>query len=544
MADAFRIVSDLRRLGRFARLLARMGGRLLVRRLQGVRPSASEVGIELRRLLEDMGMTYIKLGQFLAMRFDILPEEMCRQLARLFDSVPPLPPDVVRAVLKRELARPVESLFREFDWHCVAAASVAQVHKAVSRDGDVVAVKIQRPGIDVTFAADIRNFRRAARLGDRVRLLGTQSLVDAVDEFEEYTVRELDFTVEGQTAERLRQQGGPFADAPCIYWGLTTSRVLTMEFVDGHPLSQIIELVESGREAELAILAPGLDLQQAVRNIARASMRQLFVTGFFHADPHPGNIFLRNDGTAVFVDFGIFGQLTADRRETVASYIEQVALGNVEQSYRHFVRLLDSTDQTDHEALKREIHESMRHWHRASEEDGPAGERHLGKYISDFVATVRRYDARMTFGMLLFWRALMTLDATMLRFKGRFDLLTELRDFFREIRPTTVERILLAAGDRQRIADLALLVAAAPRSALILADDLARGQFSLRTRTGMGSRRRPVEGVEACRLSFALVGGSLAILAVRTPVADVVQVALGAAAVALALLAASARARP
>ena len=543
MRDRPSILYDLQRLARLVHLLVILGKRLLLPRLRGVRPDLRVVGAELRALLEAMGITYVKLGQFLAMRFDILPEAVCHELARLFDAVPPLPSETVRAVLQREFSTTVETLFDQFDWTCIAAASVAQTHKAVTREGDVVAVKVQRPGIERMFAADIRNFRRAARLGDRLRLLGSQSLVGTVDEFEEYTAREMDFLIEGRTADKLRRLAGPSEDVPRVHWGLTTSRVLTMEFVAGHPLSRIIELIESGHEDQLEALVPGLNLERAVANLARACLRQLFVTGFFHADPHPGNIFLRDDGTVVFVDCGIFGQLSADRRETVASYIEYVALGNVALSYRSFVRLIESTDETDHEAMKRDVYDIMRRWHEASQRtDGPAGERHLGKYISEFIATMRRHNARMTFGMLLFWRALMTLDATALRFKGKFDLLVALREFFTEIRPTRAERLIAAVTDRRRVAALAAAVQAAPRPVALLGEELSQGRFQLRVRTGAGSRRR-AGPAQARRLSFAIVSGSLVVLAARAPLGDVGQVAVGAAAVTLALFAVTSRSR-
>ena len=491
---------------------------LLLRRLVGIRDTHAEVGARLRRSLQRLGITYVKLGQFMAMRFDILPEAICRELAGLFDKVPAMASGAVRETLEEEFERPVGELFRDFDWACIAAASVAQVHRATTHEGDRVAVKVQRPGIARVFAADIRNFRRAAVLGDYLRLLGPQSMAEAVDEFDRYTRREMDFVTEGRTCDRLRRNAGSHDTAPLVYWRLTTPRVLTMEFVEGYPLSKIVRLIEAGRADEVRALAPELDIDRAVQNLTRACLRQLFVTGFFHADPHPGNIFLRADGTIVFVDFGIFGQLTDERRETFASYIEHLAVGNVEQSYRHFVRLLQPTALTEMQQLRRDVHRIMHRWHRASQRgDADVAERHLGTYFSEFIVAIRANHVRMSMDTLLFWRAILTLDATALRFGKRFDLLSALRDFFVLTRPTPLERLTALATDARLAGRLVRLKRESPAQVARLASDLRGGGYrqhvSHSDSSALGRRRDD----NARLVALAVLGGSLLILAVRLP---------------------------
>src|SRR5205814_6362809 len=198
-----------------------------------------------------------------------------------------------------------------------------------------------------------------------------------------------------------------------------------------------------------------IDVQAAIQNLANASLRQLFVTGFFHADPHPGNILIREDGTVVFVDFGIFGQLSRERRETFAMYIENLAMGNIEQSYRHFVRLLEPTSETDPQQLKRDVYAIMRGWYEASRTSASSlAERHLGKYFSEFITAIRANKVRMGLDTLLFWRALLALDSTALRFEAQFDLLGELRSFFGQHRPSPVERVLAVVTNRELALDL------------------------------------------------------------------------------------------
>jgi ubiquinone biosynthesis protein len=500
---------------------------LLVRWLVGIHDAPETIGKRIRNSLQRMGITYVKLGQFMAMRFDILPEAICRELAKLFDEVSPLPASIIKATLREEFGRPVEDIFRDFDSTCIAAASIAQVHRATKFDGTVVAVKIQRPGISRIFAADIRNFRRAARLGDYLRLFGPQSMVAAIDEFANYTRREMDFNVEGQTADRLSENAGAHDTAPRIHWDLTTARVLTMDFVDGYKLSEILQLIETGRGAELRARAPGLDIPEAVRNLSRACLRQLFVTGFFHADPHPGNIFLRDDGTVVFVDFGIFGQLSAERRETFASYIETLAFGDIAQSYRHFVRLLQPTSQTNMQQLRRDIHGIMHRWHDASlQTDAALSERHLGTYISEFIAAVRRNNVQMSMDTLLFWRALLTLDATGLRLGKHFDLLGFLREFFLETRPTPVERIINLLQDRQLLTTLVRFKQEVPAQTERVTRGLVHHQESLRllhSSNGFTVRQR---NRDLLLPILPILCGSLAILATKLSFGVVGQVLL------------------
>lgn len=437
------LLLDLRRAILVTRTILPLVLSVLRQRVSGEKSDLPKIGVRLREALQSLGVTYIKLGQFLAMRFDIIPEEVCRELARLFDEVPPMPSTTVRRILEQEFSRPVEQLFSQFEWSCVAAASVAQVHQAVTHDGRVVAVKVQRPRITELFAADMRFLGLLARMADKLELLGPQPIAEVLEEFQVYTQLEMDFVVEGRTADRLRANAGEYEAIPGIVWALTTSRVLTMDFMEGFPLSQIIKYVESGRVAELKRIAPDLDLELAVHNFARACLRQLFQTGFFHADPHPGNIILRGDGTVVFVDFGIFGQLTPKQMENVAAYIESLAIGNIPQSYRHFLQLLQTTSETDFDQLRRDIYAMMLGWYEASRDPAtPVSERHIGKYINEFIGVVRRNRVRMSYGLILFWRALMTLDATALRFQQQFDLLSELQSFFAATRSAGLERHL------------------------------------------------------------------------------------------------------
>lgn len=494
--------------GRLLLLLATAAGLAFTLGLSvaaGRRPTAQLVGARLRAALQRMGLTYVKLGQFMAMRFDILPEAICKELAQLFDDVAPVPTALLKLALEQEFGAPVERVFRSFDWEPMAAASVAQVHRATLASGQAVAVKVQRPGVARIFGADMRNLVRLARLVDWLGLLGAQSIRDAVLEFERFTSRELDFMTEGRTAERVRENAGPHENAPRIFWDHTTSRVLTMELITGHRLSDLIAAQGGTPSLDLP------DLDRAARNLARACLRQLFVTGFFHADPHPGNIFVLDDGSICFVDFGIFGELSPARRETFAAYIEDVAMGNLASAYRHFMRLLLPTRETDHRRLRADIEAIFSRWRAASlDPDTPLSERHLGKYVGEFIAAIRVHKVRMSLDTLLFWRTLIVLDATALRFRDSFDLLDVMRQFFTETRPGLVERVLATLQDRSAALTALQLCHEMP-GRLQQALAVESGRRVLLSSEGTGRERAPA----ARAIALAVAALALAIVASR-----------------------------
>jgi ubiquinone biosynthesis protein len=451
---------DVRRAAELAVVVVRTFVPLMGQRLFRKRPPPEVIGERVRMAFERLGVTYLKLGQFLAMRFDILPAEVCRELARLFDEVPPMALRDVRRTIEEELGASPEVIFDEFENEPLAAASIAQVHRAVVRGGREVAVKVQRPGIQEIFAADIRNLKRLARIGDVFHLLGPTSVRDTVEEFRRFTSREMNFVTEGRTAERLRRHVGAFDDVPDVYWDYTTERVLTMEFVDAPSLAQILHAM---REDETEMPA-GIDPQQVIENLADATLRQLFVTGFYHADPHPGNILIRPDNTVVFVDFGIFGEFAPDRRETFALAIEYNATGKIEDAYRRFMDLLEPTAETDLRRFRVEAEKNMQDWYEASRDPStPLADRHLGTFFGKFITILRRNKVRMALDTLLFWRTLVVVDATALQFSAQFDLLAHLRDFFERERPSPMERILTVLTSRDTVRDVAALARDVPR---------------------------------------------------------------------------------
>lgn len=450
---------------------------LLIRRALG---KPTDYPRLIRRALERLGLTYLKLGQYLAMRLDLMPEEVSAELSRLYENVFPLDFQQVKQAVETELGGPLEQFFLEFHAEPVASASVAQVHEARTCANERVAVKVQRPGIQPILEADLRNLRRAAALVDALGISGTLAMEEIVAEFAKWTARELSFLTEGRTADRLRRNATAHEVVPIIYWELTTSRVLTLQFIDGMSMGEIIALVRRGREDLVLARMPNIDLSQAGHHMAFASLHQSLVCGFFHGDPHPGNVLILNDNSVAFVDFGIFGELSDYHREVVARYIESIAVGDIGEAFRYFAKLSTPTELTDFRAFERDVSASIRAWYLASKRpQATFAKRHMGTYFGRMLAAVRRHHLRLGIDTLLFWRAMNALDFNAVTMSAHFDLLDELRAFFRQIRPGPAERLLDVLNDRRVQNDVSALVTRAPHNLRelvrkLLGDDLAR----------------------------------------------------------------------
>lgn len=267
----------------------------------------------IRCALEEMGPTFVKLGQIMATRIDLFPPEYIREFEKLQDRVPPVPFAGIEAQLLEDLGAPVDDVFDAFSRDAFAAASIAQVHRARLKSGEAVVLKIRRPGIRKTVEADLRLLAWLADLveqsADELRRLRPQLVVG---EFSRSLRRELDLAEECRNAERI---GLGFADdanirVPEIYMQWACERLNVQEYIDGVP----------GRDLD-AVDAAGLDRKVLASRGANAVLRMVFEEGFFHADPHPGNVFYLTGNRIVFVDFGMVGRLTEDRRHQLVDLL-------------------------------------------------------------------------------------------------------------------------------------------------------------------------------------------------------------------------------
>lgn len=279
----------------------------------------------------ELGGVLIKLGQYLSARFDLLPDVWIKELSRLQDSVPSVDFEQLRPIIEQDLNGRVEDLFMEFDTRPLASASLGQVHKARLLDGTLVAVKVRRPGIEFIVEADLEALNKVIDFLRRRTDLGKLAdLKGIAQEFEITLRRELDYVQEGKNAERFKEnlRKLKYIYVPKVHWEQSSGRVLTTEFIDGLKVTDL-----AGMDAA------GLDRYKAGRVLANCYLNQLFIDGFFHADPHPGNLFVREGPhgiQVVFIDFGMVGELPNKMRLELRRLTFAVLNRDVDATMRSF----------------------------------------------------------------------------------------------------------------------------------------------------------------------------------------------------------------
>ncbi|MBN1166494.1 MAG: AarF/ABC1/UbiB kinase family protein [Methanospirillaceae archaeon] len=260
----------------------------------------------IRMAVEELGPTFVKFGQILSTRRELISPQFCQELEKLQDKVPPLPFEVLRPTIEMYCG-PVDDAFLEFDTQPIAAASVSQVHRAVLPDGTPVAVKIQRPGIRDVIDLDLPILRRlAGRLERLDPNLALYNLTGLIDEFVTQIYKELNFVSDGQSADLLNEnfRDNPVIKAPLIYWEYSGPLMLTMEFIEGVRIDRV-EVIRSW----------GVDPKKIAEAGFQSYLQQIFVDGFFHSDPHPGNLMVTKEGVLVFIDFGMVSMVRPERQE-------------------------------------------------------------------------------------------------------------------------------------------------------------------------------------------------------------------------------------
>ena len=295
-------------------------------------------------LLEDLGPTFVKLGQILSTRADILPPSFITALSRLQDNVPPLPFDVIKGVVERALGSSLDKVFREFLTEPLASASIAQVHGAVLPDGQEVVVKVQRPGIEERMRADISLMGILAGVFDAVfEEAGIYKSRMVVAEFEQALMAELDFTQESRNLQAFArtQTVKKHIRIPRVVPELSNRTVLVMERIRGMRLSQI---------------PPSLDRKEIALRFITSAFEQVFFDGLFHGDPHPGNVLILEDGTIALLDFGLVGRLSRDAQDRLVALLLAVALRDADSLARLLYRLGEAEERISLTSFRAAIH--------------------------------------------------------------------------------------------------------------------------------------------------------------------------------------------
>ncbi|MEK6922046.1 MAG: AarF/UbiB family protein [Nanoarchaeota archaeon] len=310
-------------------------------------PEQHSLSIHFRKVVESLGPTFIKLGQLLSLRPDVISAEYCDELRKLQDKVPPFPFAEVKKIIEEEFNKPLSALFSSFEEEPIAAASVAQVHKAKLKNGKIVAVKVMRPEVMQTMKQDIRIMEAVAELLEKhVEESRPYRPKQFVQEFKEWTLKEIDFRNEAHIMEEMRQRfaANAILKIPEVFPQQTSQRVVTMEFMEGIHINDDAGLKNiQGDRRQLAI--------NAVQIIAE----QTLVHGVFHADPHPGNILVVKGNRFVFLDFGIVGRLSEKQRRKISLYMIYLFERDFERALRHVLELAEISDDSDVEGFKKKM---------------------------------------------------------------------------------------------------------------------------------------------------------------------------------------------
>ncbi|HTI10197.1 MAG TPA: AarF/UbiB family protein [Puia sp.] len=314
--------------------------------------------VPFRQRLQRMGPIFIKIGQYLALRPDILPQEYCDELMLLFEQVNPFPWNEAKAILQEELGRPPSELFDYINPRPEAAGSLAQVHIARLKDGTEVAVKIQRPAIRERVLRDLRRASFIARLIELSGTVRTFSPQDVVREIKEWMLQEIDFTIELSNLTQMYQhmKGSKIEKVPRPYPEYSTSRVLTAGYLRGVSFSELLYTLRTGSEADLARLDKlGIDPRQLAAHLFQSCLTQIFTYQFFHADLHPGNLIAQENNKVGFVDFGLCDKLDETLRVKQLRYLTAVYNRNIENMFKAITEILIADDRTDMEAFRRDF---------------------------------------------------------------------------------------------------------------------------------------------------------------------------------------------
>ncbi|MDD2320852.1 MAG: AarF/UbiB family protein [Geobacteraceae bacterium] len=390
-------------------------GARLFRRSEGeiARLSPAE---RMRLALEELGPTFIKLGQLLSTRPDIVPKNYLAEFSKLQDQVPGFSFSQVRIRLREELGGEIEELFASFRTEPIAAASIAQVHGAYLQSGEEVVVKIRRPGIVAEVETDIEVLMGLAILVERH--FPENSCFDPValvKEFARSIRRELDLSREGRTIERIAANfaGDASIRFPHVYWERTSSGVLTLECIHGIKVSEVHALDEAG-----------LDRKLVARRGADAFLRQVLEHGYFHGDPHPGNVFILPGNVVCLLDYGMMGRLDPSSREFFADFLLSVIGRDPDRIISLLLYSGDITDTLDGRALRRDLSDFIDDFYEV-----PFAEMSVGRILGDLIELIAAYRIHFRPDFMMLAKALVTVEGMGRMLDPEFDMVERLRPF-------------------------------------------------------------------------------------------------------------------
>ncbi len=351
----------------------------------------------LRKVFEELGPTFIKLGQMMSTRPDLVGQDLASEFSKLQDDTLPVDFETVKMIVESELGKPLNEAFQHFEEKQLAAASIGQVHHAILPDGKKVAVKVQRPDIQDMVEKDLVIMHHLADLiNKRVPALRVYNIPEIVDEFEKSISKEMDYRLEARNTMNFQAN---FADnlgihAPVIYPEHSTSLVLTMEFIQGTKMNEVIQAPE------------GFDTKLLAERVANSYFQQVLMDGFFHADPHPGNLYVLENNVVCYIDFGMMGHIDHDFMQNLGELFIQVIGYNTDAIINQIIYMDIISESVDRKLLKRDIMDILDRYYGAS-----LKEIKIGEILSQLaIPLIAKYQARMPPEFALITRAITLIE--------------------------------------------------------------------------------------------------------------------------------------
>lgn len=450
----------------------------------------------MRMVCEELGTTFIKFAQIASNRPDLLPEELIEQLSTFQDQVTAVPPGVIREVLVQELGKAPEAVFEKFDYEPIASASMAQVHRARLPGGREAVLKVQRPGIDETVDLDIVILKQLAHLLER-HFPATHSYqpMELVKMFEKSIRKELDFSIEASNLRRFENQfrGNDKIYVPAYYPEYSTKKVLCMEYIEGVKITHLDELAKIGMTGpELAL--KGINLY----------FEQVFDHGFFHADPHPGNIFVMPDKKICFIDFGMMGSVVESDRLLLGDLLLAVHQQDVEALKQALLRFSWDQAAVNEKDLEYDLIEFFQDYTHIGIEDIDSSE-----VMSGLNTLFFDYKIKVPANLLLLLKALVIIEGVGLMLDPRYDIIGNIAPYARRLVERKFSAEKMSKSLWKSFGDLTRLATSLPADAQEVIDKVRKGKLRIEFEHKGLEQLEEMLGILSKRIAFAIVLGAL-----------------------------------